>query len=107
MPKYFLPYFISNAYLFLMNCTCSRLFTTSFFLQALECSVAGITPVTDSWMGVCCIAVRQLVAGKSLTLTVVDTPENDRTYAVDILLTPIGTVSQEGYGQLATVKNRR
>uniref|UniRef100_A0A673XBG8 Tudor domain-containing protein 1 n=1 Tax=Salmo trutta TaxID=8032 RepID=A0A673XBG8_SALTR len=57
---------------------------------ALECSVAGITPVTDSWMGVCCMAVRQLVAGKSLTLTVVDTQENDRTYAVDILLTPIG-----------------
>ncbi|XP_014012539.2 tudor domain-containing protein 1 isoform X1 [Salmo salar] len=70
---------------------------------ALECSVAGITPVTDSWMGVCCMAVRQLVAGKSLTLTVVDTQENDRTYAVDILLTPIGTVSQEGYGkQLST-----
>ncbi|XP_055786772.1 tudor domain-containing protein 1 isoform X3 [Salvelinus fontinalis] len=70
---------------------------------ALECSVAGITPVTDSWMGVCCMAVRQLVAGKSLTLTVVDTQENDRTYAVDILLNPIGTVSQEGYGkQLST-----
>ncbi|CAB1337782.1 unnamed protein product [Coregonus sp. 'balchen'] len=58
--------------------------------QAMECSVAGITPVTDSWMGECCIAVRQLVAGKSLTLTVVDTQENNRTYAVDILLTPIG-----------------
>ncbi|XP_041714209.2 tudor domain-containing protein 1 isoform X2 [Coregonus clupeaformis] len=74
---------------------------------AMECSVAGITPVTDSWMGECCIAVRQLVAGKSLTLTVVDIQENNRTYAVDILLTPIGTVSQEGNDQLATVNNSK
>ncbi|XP_019902243.2 tudor domain-containing protein 1 isoform X2 [Esox lucius] len=57
---------------------------------AMECTVAGITPVTDCWMGECCIAVRQLVAGKSLKLTVVDTDKNGRTYAVDILLASIG-----------------
>uniref|UniRef100_A0A8C7P5W2 Tudor domain-containing protein 1 n=1 Tax=Oncorhynchus mykiss TaxID=8022 RepID=A0A8C7P5W2_ONCMY len=79
---------------------------------ALECSVAGVTPVTDSWMGVCCIAVRQLVAGKSLTLTVVDTPENDRTYAVDILLTPIGKqlstfLMDQGYAVREDVNKKR
>uniref|UniRef100_A0A8C8JB78 Tudor domain-containing protein n=1 Tax=Oncorhynchus tshawytscha TaxID=74940 RepID=A0A8C8JB78_ONCTS len=79
---------------------------------ALECSVAGITPVTDSWMGVCCMAVRQLVAGKSLTLTVVDTQENDRTYAVDILLTPIGKqlstfLMDQGYAVREDVNKKR
>ncbi|XP_064807023.1 tudor domain-containing protein 1 [Oncorhynchus masou masou] len=79
---------------------------------ALECSVAGITPVTDSWMGACCMAVRQLVAGKSLTLTVVDTQENDHTYAVDILLTPIGKqlstfLMDQGYAVREDVNKKR
>uniref|UniRef100_A0A4W5NFJ1 Tudor domain containing 1 n=1 Tax=Hucho hucho TaxID=62062 RepID=A0A4W5NFJ1_9TELE len=79
---------------------------------ALECSVAGITPVTDSWMGECCMAVRQLVAGKSLRLTVVDTQENDRTYAVDILLTPIGKqlstfLMDQGYAVRENVNKKR
>ncbi|XP_067100599.1 tudor domain-containing protein 1 isoform X3 [Osmerus mordax] len=57
---------------------------------AVECRVAGIEPVTDSWTEECIIAVKQLVAGKSLTVTVVDVQESDRVHSVDVLLSPIG-----------------
>ncbi|KAL0984548.1 hypothetical protein UPYG_G00143080 [Umbra pygmaea] len=79
---------------------------------ALECNVVGTKPVTDSWTGECCIAVKQLVAGKSLTLTVVDTKENGRTYAVDILLTSIGKklstfLMDHGYAVREVVDTKR
>ncbi|KAJ7984649.1 hypothetical protein DPEC_G00356950 [Dallia pectoralis] len=78
---------------------------------AMECSVAGVTPVTDDWVYECCVAVRQLVAGKSLKLTVVDEQENRCTYAVDILLTSIGKqlstfLQDHGYGVRAVVNTK-
>ena len=60
--------------------------------QAVECRVAGIEPVTDSWTEEWSIAVKQLVAGKSLTVTVVDVQESGRLHSVDVLLSPIGNV---------------
>ncbi|XP_062859119.1 tudor domain-containing protein 1 isoform X2 [Trichomycterus rosablanca] len=54
---------------------------------ALQCSVAGVTAVTSSWTGECCIAVRQLVAGKNLTFTVLDFLNDDTVLAVDAPLT--------------------
>ncbi|XP_071385960.1 tudor domain-containing protein 1-like, partial [Centroberyx affinis] len=57
---------------------------------AVECCVAGVVPPSDNWTGECCIAVRQLVVGKSVTVSVVDTLESGRIHAVDILLSSMG-----------------
>ncbi|XP_055032396.2 tudor domain-containing protein 1 [Misgurnus anguillicaudatus] len=57
---------------------------------ALQCCVAGVTPLTGSWTGECTIAVRQLFAGKSLTLTVLDIMNNGNLFAVDIPLSTLG-----------------
>lgn len=48
------------------------------------------------WSGEGCIAVRQLVAGKTVTVTVVDTLENGRIHAVDILLSSMGRLYKLG-----------
>lgn len=59
-------------------------------LQALQCCVAGVTAITSSWTGECCIALRQLVAGKTLTFTVVDVLNNNSVFAVDAPLSTLG-----------------
>lgn len=43
-------------------------------------------PAVDSWSGECCIAVRQLLAGKTVTVKLLETPEDDRVHVVDIVL---------------------
>uniref|UniRef100_A0A8C9SN33 Tudor domain containing 1 n=1 Tax=Scleropages formosus TaxID=113540 RepID=A0A8C9SN33_SCLFO len=53
---------------------------------ATECRMAGVTPVTGHWSEECNIAVRQMVVGKKLTMTVVDILDGG-VCAVDILLT--------------------
>ncbi|CAK6974631.1 LOW QUALITY PROTEIN: tudor domain-containing protein 1 [Scomber scombrus] len=53
---------------------------------AMECRIAGVVPVTGTWSGECCIALRQQLAGKTFTAKVVETQENGRIHAVDILL---------------------
>ncbi|KAM9462864.1 tudor domain-containing protein 1 [Clarias gariepinus] len=57
---------------------------------ALQCCIAGVSPVTSSWTGECCIALRQLVAGKSLTFTVVDFLCCNAVLAVDAPLSTHG-----------------
>ncbi|KAF5896519.1 tudor domain-containing protein 1 isoform X1 [Clarias magur] len=57
---------------------------------ALQCCIAGVSPVTSSWSGECCIALRQLVAGKSLTFTVVDFLCCNTVLAVDAPLSTHG-----------------
>ncbi|KAJ8365184.1 hypothetical protein SKAU_G00140150 [Synaphobranchus kaupii] len=57
---------------------------------AVECRVAGVMAVTGSWTEECCIAARQLLAGKSLPVTVVDMPDNIDVWAVDIMLPAVG-----------------
>uniref|UniRef100_A0A3P8PUR5 Tudor domain-containing protein 1 n=1 Tax=Astatotilapia calliptera TaxID=8154 RepID=A0A3P8PUR5_ASTCA len=57
-----------------------------FYLQAMECRITGVVPVAGSWSGECCIAVRQLLAGKIVTVRLVETVEDGRIHAVDILL---------------------
>lgn len=42
--------------------------------------------MAGSWSGECCIAVRQLLAGKIVTVRLVETVEDGRIHAVDILL---------------------
>nr|XP_004567589.2 tudor domain-containing protein 1 [Maylandia zebra] len=53
---------------------------------AMECRITGVVPVAGSWSGECCIAVRQLLAGKIVTVRLVETVEDGRIHAVDILL---------------------
>ncbi|XP_040922770.1 tudor domain-containing protein 1 [Toxotes jaculatrix] len=53
---------------------------------AMECRIAGVVPVTGNWSGECCFAVRQLLGGKTVTVQLVETLENGRIHAVDILL---------------------
>lgn len=51
----------------------------------MECCIAGVVPVADNWSGECCIAIRHMLAGKTVTVKLVETLEN-RIHAVDILL---------------------
>lgn len=60
------------------------------FPQALQCCIAGVKPLTGSWTGECCIAVRQLIAGKSLTFTVLDIMNDGELFAVDALVSTLG-----------------
>ncbi|XP_047464892.1 tudor domain-containing protein 1 isoform X2 [Mugil cephalus] len=53
---------------------------------AMECRIAGVVPVVDSWSGECCIALRQLLAGKIVTVKLLETVEDGRVHLVDILL---------------------
>ncbi|KTG35083.1 hypothetical protein cypCar_00018882 [Cyprinus carpio] len=57
---------------------------------ALQCCVAGVKPLTGSWTGECTIAVRQLIAGKSLTFTVLDIMNDGALLAVDVPLSTLG-----------------
>lgn len=52
----------------------------------MECCIAGVVPVAGNWSGECCIAVRQLLAGKTVTVKLVDMLEHGRIHTVDILL---------------------
>ena len=52
----------------------------------MECRIAGVVPVTDSWSAECCLSVKRLLAGKTVTVKQEETLENGRIHAVDILL---------------------
>ncbi|XP_061564122.1 tudor domain-containing protein 1 [Cololabis saira] len=75
---------------------------------AMECRIVGVVPVTGQWSAECCIAVRRLLAGKTLTVQLIETPENKPSLAVDILLSPGKQLStfllEQGYAQQETVK---
>lgn len=51
----------------------------------MECCIAGVFPVAGNWSEECCIAVRQLLAGKTLRVNLVETLEHSCIHAVDIL----------------------
>ncbi|XP_024141314.1 tudor domain-containing protein 1 isoform X1 [Oryzias melastigma] len=53
---------------------------------AMECQIAGVVPVADSWSSECCMAARQLLSGKVLTIKLVDTLKNGYVHSVDIQL---------------------
>lgn len=60
--------------------------TCVYRFQVMECRIAGVVPVTGKWSGECCITMRQMLAGKIVTVKLVDTMENHHIHAVDILL---------------------
>ncbi|XP_054623238.1 tudor domain-containing protein 1 isoform X2 [Dunckerocampus dactyliophorus] len=51
---------------------------------AMECHVAAVEPVDGSWSNECCTAVKQLLAGRTVTTKLVETLKNVHAYAVDI-----------------------
>ncbi|KAM4524090.1 tudor domain-containing protein 1 [Odontesthes bonariensis] len=78
-----------------------------FYPCAMECQIAGVAPVSGNWSEKCCIAVRLLLAGKTLTVKLVETQEISRVHAVDILLSAGKHLStfllEEGYALKETV----
>ncbi|XP_044033632.1 tudor domain-containing protein 1 isoform X2 [Siniperca chuatsi] len=74
---------------------------------AMECCIAGVVPVAGNWSGECCIAVRQLLAGKTVTVRLEETLEYGRIHAVDILLSMGKQVStfllEHGYAEQEAV----
>ncbi|KAK7919576.1 hypothetical protein WMY93_010860 [Mugilogobius chulae] len=60
---------------------------------AVECCIADVVPAAEAWSGKCCIAVRQLLEGKTVTVKVLDTMENGRVHAVDIVLSMGNTLT--------------
>ncbi|XP_055085803.1 tudor domain-containing protein 1 [Periophthalmus magnuspinnatus] len=60
---------------------------------AIECCIAEVVPVADAWSGKCCIAVRMLLEGKTLTVKVLDIMQNGLVHAVDIMLSRGNTLS--------------
>ncbi|KAM4624559.1 tudor domain-containing protein 1 [Polymixia lowei] len=78
---------------------------------AMECCVAGVVPVTGIWTGEASIALRQLLVGKRMTVSVADILQGGRVHAVDILLSFIGKqlstfLSDQGYAvkEAVTIK---
>lgn len=57
-----------------------------YYFKAMECRIAGVVPVAGNWSGECCIAVRQLLAGKTVTVKLVDMLGHGRIHTVDIQL---------------------
>jgi len=51
----------------------------------MECRITGVVPTAGSWSGESSIFVKKLLAGKTLTVRLVETQENDRIHSVDIL----------------------
>lgn len=52
----------------------------------MECYIAGVVPLTDSWSAECCMAIRQLIQGKTVTVKLLGAEERGHVHAVDILL---------------------
>ncbi|XP_028990018.2 tudor domain-containing protein 1 [Betta splendens] len=52
---------------------------------AIQCRIAGVEPVGDNWSDECCFAVRQMLAGKAISVRLVDILEN-LIHVVDVQL---------------------
>uniref|UniRef100_A0A673ANQ3 Tudor domain containing 1 n=1 Tax=Sphaeramia orbicularis TaxID=375764 RepID=A0A673ANQ3_9TELE len=74
---------------------------------AMECCIVGVVPAATTWSSECCIAIRQLLAGKMVTVIPVETVGNSHVHAVDILLSMGKNLSvfllEHGYGAKETV----
>uniref|UniRef100_A0A3Q2P6K6 Tudor domain containing 1 n=1 Tax=Fundulus heteroclitus TaxID=8078 RepID=A0A3Q2P6K6_FUNHE len=68
----------------------------------MECRTAGVSPVVSKWSDECCITVRQLLAGKAVTVKVLEMREEESCHDVDILLSKGELLStfllENGYG---------
>lgn len=57
-----------------------------FLFQAMECYIAGVMPPVENWSAECCMAIRQLIEGKIVTVKLLEGEEGGNVHAVDILL---------------------
>lgn len=64
----------------------------------MECGIAQVVPVGDTWSAECCIAVRQLLAERIVTVHLVEALENGHIHAVDIKLS-MGEYIRRGGGK--------
>lgn len=60
---------------------------------AMECCVTEVVPAAEAWSIKCCIAARQLLEGKTLTVKVLGMLDNSSTHIVDIVLSNGSTFS--------------
>ncbi|XP_037546981.1 tudor domain-containing protein 1 [Nematolebias whitei] len=74
---------------------------------AMECRIAGVVPAFNGWSGECCLAVEQMLAGKTVTVKLLETTEDGFVHLVDILLSLGKQLStfliEGGYAQKETV----
>lgn len=56
----------------------------------MECRIAGVVPMVNGWSDKCCLAVKQLLAGKTVTVKLLKTMEKECANVVDILLSKGG-----------------
>ncbi|KAM3591615.1 uncharacterized protein V6R79_004845 [Siganus canaliculatus] len=74
---------------------------------AMECRIAGVVPAGRNWSVECCVTVKQMLAGKTATVKLVETLENGRIHVVDFLLSTGKQLStlliENGYGVQETV----
>lgn len=52
----------------------------------MECRIAGVVPLFKDWSDDCCQAVEQLLAGKTVTVKLLETTKNGLVHLVDVLL---------------------
>ncbi|KAM6963471.1 tudor domain-containing protein 1 [Tautogolabrus adspersus] len=57
-----------------------------YYPCAMECCIASVVSADGNWSRECCMAVRQMLAGKIVTVKLVETLENGRIHKVDVLL---------------------
>ncbi|XP_015245986.1 PREDICTED: tudor domain-containing protein 1 [Cyprinodon variegatus] len=73
---------------------------------AMECRIAGVVPMVNGWSDKCCLAVKQLLAGKTVTVKLLKTMEKECANVVDILLSKGNLLSaflvENGYAQEET-----
>nr|XP_015818615.2 tudor domain-containing protein 1 isoform X1 [Nothobranchius furzeri] len=74
---------------------------------AMACQIAGVVPVLNQWSDECCVAMKQLLAGKIVTVKLLETLDNGHIHAVDLLLSAGKQLSafllQGGYAQKCTI----
>lgn len=69
----------------------------------MECGIAQVVPVGDTWSAECCIAVSQLLAERIITVHLVETLENGHIHAVDIKLSMGEYIGGGGNTMITTV----
>ncbi|XP_068162272.1 tudor domain-containing protein 1 [Antennarius striatus] len=74
---------------------------------AMECRIAGVVPVGGKWSEKCCIAVRQLLVNKTVTVKIMTTVEKSQIRVVDIMLSVGKLLSmfliEQGYAAEETI----
>lgn len=55
----------------------------------MECRVARVAPVAGAWSDTCCVAVRQLLVHKTVSVQLIESVDRSHVHVVDVML-PMG-----------------